>query len=247
MASAMSRVGTPTSATACRRAPAGAFATPEGNEARGIGPVHGGPPVGPVSRVTGDALLAGYGGDRRDEPVVASSVHGWREPQAHGVHAAVDELEREVLAAATGRLGAMERGRVVLCGRPALGEGGDARGEQEGVVGAGERLADGLDRGSLGRARGGRVGPVMLVREMDDCFGGLRASTDARKIVEVTAADANPLACRAAAEAPDLASPVTSCPAARSSSTVAEPIDPEAPVTKTRMALSLRLRHGRSG
>jgi len=31
---------------------------------------------------------------------------------------------------------------------------------------------------------------------------------------------------------------VTSCPAARSSSTVAEPIHPEAPVTKTRMTLS---------
>jgi AcrR family transcriptional regulator len=40
----------------------------------------------------------------------------------------------------------------------------------------------------------------------------------------------------AAAEASDLASPVTSCPAASSSSTVAEPIHPEAPVTKTRMA-----------
>ncbi len=163
------------------------------DEARGIGPVHGGPPVGPVSRVTGDALFAGHRGDRRDEPVVASPVHGRREAQAHGVHTAVGELEREILAASTRRLRAMERGRIVLPGGPALGEGGDARGEQEGAVGADERIADGLDRGSLGCARGGRVGPVVLVREMDDGFGVLSASTDAREIVEVTAADLDPL------------------------------------------------------
>src|SRR5258708_15101534 len=47
-----------------------------------------------------------------------------------------------------------------------------------------------------------------------------------------------PLASRAAAEASDLASPVTSCPAARSSSTAADPIHPEAPVTQTGMAVS---------
>jgi len=163
------------------------------DEARGIGPVHGGPPVGPVSRETGDAPFAGHRGDRRDEPVVASSVHGRRKAQAHSVHTAVDELEREILAAPTRRLRAMERGHIVLSGRPALGEGGDARGEQEGTVGADERIAYGLDRGSLGCAGGGRVGPVVLVREMDDGFGGLSAITDAREIVEVTAADASPL------------------------------------------------------
>jgi len=125
--------------------------------------------------------------------VVIGSVHGRREAQAHGVHTAVDEIEREVFAASARRLGAMEGGRIALRGRPALGEAGHARGEQEGAVGAGERIAYGLDRGSLGCARGGRVGPVVLVREMDDGFGGLRASTDAREIVEVTAADASPL------------------------------------------------------
>ena len=132
----------------------------------------------------------------------------------------------------------MERGRIVLRGRPALGEAGDARGEQEGAAGAGERVADDLDRGSLGCGRVGRVGPVVLVREVDDGLGGLGTGTDAREVVEVAAADASPFAWRAAAEASDLASPVTSCPAARSSSTVAEPIHPEAPVTKTCMALS---------
>src|ERR1700691_3640854 len=87
----------------------------------------------------------------------------------------------------------MERGRIVLRGRPARGEAGDARGEQEGPVGAGERIAYGLDCGSLGRGRGGHVGEVVLVREMDDGFGGLGASPDAREIVEVTPADVSPL------------------------------------------------------
>src|SRR5580658_1485097 len=160
------------------------------DQACGIGPVYGGPPVGPVPGVAGDALFTGHRGDRRDEPVVANSVHGRRKAQAHGVHTAVDELEREILAAATRRVRAVERGRIGLRGGPALGKGGDARGEQEGAAGTGERIAYGLDRGSLGRDRGGRVGEVVLVREVDDGLGGLGASADAGEIVEVTALDA---------------------------------------------------------
>jgi len=166
---------------------------PKRDEARGIGPVHGGPPVGPVARVAGDALFAGHRGDDRDEPVVASTVHGRRKAQAHGVHTAADELEREILAAPARRLRAMERGRVVLAGGPAPGEAGDARGEQEGAAGAGQRIAYGLDRGSLGRGRCGWVGPVVLVREVDDGLGGLGARTDAGQIVEVAAVDVSPL------------------------------------------------------
>jgi hypothetical protein len=67
---------------------------PQSDEARGIGPVHGGPPVGPVPRVAGNAFLAGHSGDRRDEPVIARSVHRRREAQAHGMHTPVDEFER---------------------------------------------------------------------------------------------------------------------------------------------------------
>src|ERR1700677_416704 len=74
---------------------------PESDHTRGIGPVHCRPPVGPVSRVTGDALLACYRGDYRDEPIVAGSVYGRREAQAYGVHPAADELARKILAAAT--------------------------------------------------------------------------------------------------------------------------------------------------
>jgi len=141
IASAMSRVGAPSSATACRRDARRSLRESESDEARGIGPVHGGPPVGPVSRVARDVLFRGHCGDHRDEPVVAGSVDGRRKAQAHGVHTAVDELEREILAAAA-RLRAMERGRIVLPGRPALGESGDARGEQEGAVGLGHPVCE---------------------------------------------------------------------------------------------------------
>src|ERR1700683_1974882 len=44
-----------------------------------------------------------------------------------------------------------------------------------------------------------------------------------------------PAACRALAEASERASPTTSWPAAVSSGTTARPIQPDAPVTKTRM------------
>ena len=87
----------------------------------------------------------------------------------------------------------MERGRVILGGRPALGEAVDARGEQEGTVGAGERIAYGLDRG-LARLRSRRPGWTSRACSwMNDGFGGLGASPDAREIVEVTAADQRPL------------------------------------------------------
>src|SRR5260370_25596932 len=86
----------------------------------------------------------------------------------------------------------MERGRVRLTDRPAQVGRRDARGEQEGAVGADEGVAYGLDRGSLGCARGGRVGKVVLGREMDDGFGRLGASTDAREIAQGTPADASP-------------------------------------------------------
>ena len=90
------------------------------------------------------------------EPVVAGSVYGRREAQTHGVHPAIRVLEREILAAATRRVRAVERGRIGLRGGPARGKAGDAGGEQEGAAGAGECIAYGLDRGSLGCTRGGR-------------------------------------------------------------------------------------------
>ena len=70
---------------------------------------------------------------------------------------------------------------------------GHARGEQERAIGAGQRLGYGLDGGPLGRGGGGRIGPVVLVREMNDRLGLLGAGPDALGVVEVAAADADPL------------------------------------------------------
>jgi hypothetical protein len=87
----------------------------------------------------------------------------------------------------------VERGRVVLAGGPALGESRDARGEKERALRAGQHIADGLHRRSLGRRRAGHIRPVVLVREMDDGFGALRAGPDAREVVQVAAQDLSPL------------------------------------------------------
>ena len=76
---------------------------------------------------------------------------------------------------------------------PALGEAGHAGGEQEGAVGPDQRVADGLDGGPLGGGGRGRVGPVVLVREVNDGLGVLGPGPDAPEVVEVTAADAGPL------------------------------------------------------
>ena len=77
--------------------------------------------------------------------------------------------------------------------RPALGQGGHARGEQEGAVGAGQHITDGLDGGSLGRVRDGRVGEVVLVGQVQDGLGRLGAGGDRGQIVEVAAQDVHSL------------------------------------------------------
>ena len=50
-------------------------------DARGVGAVHGGPAVGPVAHVAGDAPVARDGDQHGDEPRVARAVDGRR--QAH--------------------------------------------------------------------------------------------------------------------------------------------------------------------
>jgi len=124
-----------------------------------------------------------------DEPVVARAVHGRGEAQAHGVDPAVDELESEVLTATARRLRAVERRRVGLGGRPSLSQGGDAGSDQERAARAGEDVADGLGRVPFGRVRGGHVRPVVLVGQVDDGLGVVRAGPDAVEVVEVAAAD----------------------------------------------------------
>ena len=193
-------------------APRGRLRQTQRDQPRRVGAVDGRPAVGAVARVAGDALRAGDAGDRRDEAVVAGAVDGRREPQAHRADATVDELEREVLA----RRRAASRGRGTATGRPRWPGGPGCRpatpeASRNGRPAAGERVADGLHGGPLGRVRDGRVGEVVLVGEMEDGVGVRGAGRGCcRGRRGRRAGRAAPLAARAAAEASDRARPVTS-------------------------------------
>jgi hypothetical protein len=154
------------------------------------------PAVGAVARVARDALRAGDAGDRRDEPVVAGPVDGRREPEAHGVDAPVDELEREVLGATARRVGAVERRRVVLGDRMVTAQAGDAGGQQERSPAAGQRVADGLHGRALGRVRDGRVHEVVLVGQMEHGVRFRGAGPQTVEVVEVPRRTRTPLASR---------------------------------------------------
>lgn len=131
----------------------------------------------------------------------------------------------------------MERRRVLLGHLAALRHAGDAGGQQEGTARTGEGVADRPHGLPFGAGGVGGAGEVVLVGEVDDGLGGLGARPDAVEVVEVTAADPDALRGERGGRASERASPSTSWPAASSSSTTAEPIQPEAPVTKTRMGM----------
>jgi hypothetical protein len=81
--SAISRTGTPSSATACSE------------EACGVEAMHCGPAVGAVVDVAGDAPVARDADEGCHEAVVAVAVHGRRQPQDRRADAAFGERERE--------------------------------------------------------------------------------------------------------------------------------------------------------
>ena len=68
----------------------------EAEQARGIEPVHGGPAVGPVADVAGDALVAGDVDQRRDEAGVSVTVHRRRQSHDRRADAARREGERQL-------------------------------------------------------------------------------------------------------------------------------------------------------
>jgi len=102
-------------------------------------------------------------------------------------HTAVDEIEGEVLAASPERVRSVERRRDVLGAELTRREAGDTRRDQEWTVGIDERVSDGLDCGPLGRVRGGHVGPVVLVGEVNGGLGVARADANGVEVVEVAA------------------------------------------------------------
>ena len=119
--------------------------------------------------------------------MVAFAVHGRREPEADRPHALVDVVERKVLGAAAQGVGTVRRRRVVLGGRASEHKSGDAGGQEERAVRAGQRVADRLDRDAFGAVRLGGVAPVVLVGEVDDGLGVGRACAQAVEVVEVAA------------------------------------------------------------
>jgi len=132
----------------------------------GVGAVDGRPAVGAVADVRRGSAAPGDVGQVTDEPAVAHAVRGRREPGGDRPHAAVEEVEGAVLAAAAQGVGPDERRRLGLPGQ-------DAGGEHERPVAADQSLGDGLHGGPLGAVGLGRVGPVVLVGEVDDRLGVL--------------------------------------------------------------------------
>jgi len=80
----------------------------------------------------------------------------------------------------------------------------------------------------------------VLVGQVDDGLGRLGADPDAGQVIEVTAADLRPPGLQGGGRGAGPGQPGDLMPGGEQLIDVAEPIQPEAPVTKTRMA-SLRL------
>src|SRR6266498_3641757 len=109
----------------------GCFLKAEEDEAGGIGAVHRGPPVLTVADIAGNALFPPGTHESGHEAVVARAVRGRREPHPDRVHASVEVVQCEVLAAAARGVGAVEGRGVVFGDGTTAVDREDARGEQE--------------------------------------------------------------------------------------------------------------------
>ena len=87
MTSATSRMGTPSSATACKVDPAGAFVESQREQMSRVEPVHRGPAVGSVADVTRKALLASDRHESGHKAAITQPVIGRREAHDGGSNA----------------------------------------------------------------------------------------------------------------------------------------------------------------
>ena len=161
----------------------------EPEEARRVEPVDGGPAIGPAADVGRDAVGAGDVDQLRDEAVVALTVDRRGKPEQRSAHAALRERERGLVG-----------GDAVDPPEPGRGESSsvldlagleqrDPRGDDEGFAGAGERLADGLDRAQVRAIAAGQVAEVVDERGEDDAVGLGRALAQSVEIVERAVVD----------------------------------------------------------
>ena len=163
---------------------------PEPHEPGGVVAVDGGPTIRAVGEVARGAVAAVGVDDHGDEAVVASAVDGRREPYAHRAHAAPGEPEHGPLRG--GARAHLITRHVLLTGDPAGPHAGDARGDRERPVGAGEDLAEHLDRGAIGRGGLRELtgkGDVVAEREVDDGIGLLGPRLQDVDVLDVAAQD----------------------------------------------------------
>ena len=211
----------------------------QAEQARGVEAVHGGPAVGAVADVAGDALVAGDADQGGHEAVVAVAVHG----RARAARPTSGRRGRRARArprcvGAAARRARRRRGAV----RPRSRRGpARARATPEAITngrsGARERLAERLDR-ARGRRRPrppSRRDEVVLEGEVDDAVGRGGAGAQAVEVVEGAAVHLGPGGGEGRGRGVRAGEPEDLVAGAESSGTTAEPIQPDAPVTKTRM------------
>ena len=228
-----------------RRSRRGLF-EPETEEARRIQPMHGGPAVAAVADVAGDALLAGDTDQGRDEAVVPVAVIRRGKPHDRRADALGGERERELGGFPPGLRTAAESGHGRVGTMPVLLGRHVPRCEPE----------ESRRRSTSGRSepasaspnvstarRSASAAPWKSPENASSCLNArwitpseaaaaLRRLSRSSSVPRCTSA---PAAVRASAEASERASPTASWPAPMSSETTAEPIQPDAPVTNTRM------------
>ena len=167
---------------------------------------------------------------RGDEPVVALAVHGRREPHHHGAHVAVGQRQRH-----RGRLDAWVVGVGCLVLGEHLTDAEHARRDQQRTTGAGERVAEGFDRGLVHAHRLVVLREVVDVREVDHRVGAVGSGSEDLEVVELAPLHLGPdggdrggggIGSR---QADDVVTGSDELGDDR------RPMNPEAPVTKTRM------------
>ena len=240
IASAMSRVGMPSSADAVQHRAGRRRLERQPEQARGVEPVDRRPAVGAVADVARDALRAGDLDQRRRR----SRGRPRRAPSAPAARSTSARRARRARAASRRSAGDAVSRRPRVAARSSSVADPPARapsvpgGDHERPVGAGQRVADRLDRRAGRPAPRRRRSPAkswMKARWITPsaCRRPPRAGRRGRRGRRGGPRRRRPST--VAAEASERASPTTWWPAPSSSGTTAEPMKPDAPVTKTRM------------
>ncbi len=207
------------------------------------------PAVGPVAHVARGAPVARDADQGRHEAVVPVPVTGRWKAHDRGADAVRSEGERDLRRAQPGQrpppsaAAAGSDPLPVLFGRhPARRESDGPRGDEERSIGSCEGLSERLDGTAVG------IGSALEVSREGHSRartrGGSRRLSPPRRPAGSSRSSSVPGRTSAPAvviawpEASERASPTTSWPASMSSGTTAEPIQPDAPVTKTRMRTS---------